>query len=230
MQTETENNQSTTSQEPVTKNNEKIKLWKALLALVLTLGISLGAGYIISDKYLWKDIDTEQLQKKLDYSLQEVDAKPNDPEKRVQLGFTYFLMENYDKALEEFKTAISLDKNYYPSYLNMAIVYDKQDQSQKSLEMANKATKLAPKDYKGHLLKGISYRKLKMFDKSTASLEEALALMPSNADIIYEIGQVAEAQGNKKEAEQIYKDALAFDPLYKPAIKALERVSSKESK
>jgi tetratricopeptide (TPR) repeat protein len=234
MQSEIQpNNQSSAkepanSQEPAKKSkNNRVKWWQSLLILFATLGICLSAGYFISDKYFWKNTDEEQLNKRLEFLIQQVDIKSNDPELRVQLGYAYFLKGKNDKAIEHYKTAIGLDKNYYPSYLNLAIVYDKENKFQDSLEMAAKAAKLAPKDYKGHLLKGKAYRKLKMYDKANDSLEEALNFMSSNADIIFEIGQVAQAQGKNKEAQEIYKEALTFDPLYKPALNALEELSKK---
>ncbi|MHC0037856.1 tetratricopeptide repeat protein [Pseudoneobacillus sp. C159] len=219
------------SQDSVTKiKTNRIKWWQATLILLFTLGFSLSVGYFISDKYLWDNKDTAQLEKRLEHYKQQVDLKPNDPELRVQLGYAFFLKDKFNDAIEQYKTAISLDKNFYPSYLNLAIVYDKQNKPQDSLEMASKAAKLAPRDYKGHLLKGIAYRKLKMYDKANESLQEALNFMSTNTDIIYEIGQVAQAQGKVKEAEQIYKEALSFDPLYRPALDALDLLASNDSK
>ena len=34
-------------------------------------------------------------------------------------------------------------------------------------------------------------------------------------------------QGKKKEAEKIYKEALSYDPTFKPALDALDRLNSK---
>jgi cytochrome c-type biogenesis protein CcmH/NrfG len=93
--------------------------------------------------------------------------------------------------------------------------------------MAIKAVKISPRDYKGQLLKGRSYRQLKMYDKATAALQEAYRLKNGNTDIIYETGLVAEAQGKKTEAEQLFKEALSFDPTYKPALNALDKLNAK---
>ncbi|WML46918.1 tetratricopeptide repeat protein [Neobacillus sp. PS3-34] len=68
-----------------------------------------------------------------------------------------------------------------------------------------------------------------MYKDATKSLEEAARLKPGNTDIIYEVGVVAEAQGKKKEAEKIYKETLSYDPTFKPALKALDRLNSKNN-
>ena len=207
--------------------NDRFAWWQSLIILVVTLAICLTAGYYVSNKYLWNS-NSDQIAKHLKYYKAEVDSKPNDPKLRVQLGYTYFLKGDIDTAIKQYEMAKSLDKNYYDAYLNLSIAYDKQKLTDDALQMAIKAVKISPLDYKGQLLEGRSYRKLKMYDKATKALEEAIRLKPGNTDIIYEVGLVAEAEGKKKEAEQVYKETLTYDPTYKPALTALERLASKD--
>jgi len=205
---------------------DKFTWWQSLIILAVTLAICLSAGYYISDQYLWNK-QADQLSKQLDYYKAQVNEEPNDPKLRVQLGYTYFLKGDDSAAIKEYQTAKSLDKNYYDAYLNLSIVYDKEKRYDDALQMAIKAVKISPRDYKGQLLKGRSYRKLKMYDKATEALQEAYRLKNGNTDVIYEAGLVAEARGKKKEAEQLFKESLSFDPTYKPALKALDRLNSK---
>lgn len=197
-----------------------------LIILAVTLAVCLTAGYYISSKYLWNK-KNDQLDKQLTYYKEQVNEKPNDPKLRVQLGYTYFLKGDDSAAMKEYTTAKSLDKNYYDAYLNLSIVYDKEKRYDDALQMAIKAVKISPRDYKGQLLKGRSYRKLKMYDKATAALQEAYRLKNGNTDVIYEAGLVAVAQGKKAEAEQLFKEALSFDPTYKPALNALDKLNAK---
>jgi Tfp pilus assembly protein PilF len=208
-------------------NKDRFKWWQSLLILVVTLAICLSAGYYVSAKYLWNKNDDE-IVKQIEYNRALVEQKPNDPSLRVQLGYSYFLKGDDDKAIKEFQTAKSLDKEFYAAYLNLAIVYDKQKRTDDALQMATKAAKLAPQDYKCLLLKARSYRKLKMYDKATEALEQANRFKPGNTDVIYETGLVAEAQGKLKDAEDIYKESLSYDPTFKPALEALERLKSKK--
>ncbi|ALC88790.1 hypothetical protein AM500_02480 [Bacillus sp. FJAT-18017] len=216
------------AQEPKKIKNEKFTWWQSTLLLVGTLIICLAAGYFISDKYLWENTDSEQIAEQIKFYKEQVKQSPNDPKNRTQLGYAYFLDKNYDEAIKQYKTAISLDKNYFDGYLNLSIVYDKQGKKDEALKNAIKATETSPRDYKGHLMKGKSYRKLKMYDEANQALAEADKLNLGNVDTIYEIGLVAEDQGKKKEAESIYKEALAYDPTFKPALTALDRISSKD--
>jgi tetratricopeptide (TPR) repeat protein len=206
---------------------EKFNWWQTLLILFMTLGISVGAGYFISDKYFWSDFDQNQLKKQFEHYKNQVDAQPNDPQHRVNLGYSYFLLGKNEEAIKQFKVALDLDKNFYDAYLNLGIVYLEEERLDEGLKMASKASEIAPRDYKSQLLKGTAYRKLKMYDESLETLSKANELMPGNTDIITELGKVAEDQGDKKNAEELFKEALNYDPLYKPALEGLDRVAAK---
>jgi tetratricopeptide (TPR) repeat protein len=207
--------------------NDRFKWWQGLLILFITLGVSVTAAYLISDKYLWTDVDQNQLKARLDHAKEGVDQNPNDSQARVELGYSYFLNGDNDEAIKQLKVALDLDNKDYNAYLNLSIVYNDEKSYDNALKNAIKATELSPRDYKGHLLKGMSYRNLKMYKEASESLFEADKLMPGNTDIIFESARVAEAQGKKEAAEEIYKEALSYDPLYKPALEALDRLAKK---
>lgn len=211
--------------EKLQEKKDRFTWWQSLIILVVTLVICLTGGYFISAKYFWNQND--QLEKQLSYYKSQVDKKPNNADLRVQLGYTYLLKGDNQEAIKQYNTAKSLDSKNYGAYLNLAIAYDKEDQNDDSLQNATKAEKLSPQDYKPKLLKARSYRKLKMYKQATAALQDANRLKPGNTDVIYEAGLVAEAQGKKKEAEKIFKEALSYDPTYKPALNSLDRLQPK---
>jgi tetratricopeptide (TPR) repeat protein len=194
--------------------------------IIGTLIISLVAGYFISDKYLWKE-DQTRLAQQLDYYKEQVSKQPNDSMHRVNLGYTYHLLGKNDDAVKQLLKAVDLDRKNVSAYFNLGLVYNDQKRFDDALKQASKAVELAPRDFKGHLLQGMVYRQLKKYDKAEASLNEANKLMPANTDIIFEIGKVAEDQGKLKDAEALYKEALSYDPMYKPAATALEELAKK---
>jgi tetratricopeptide (TPR) repeat protein len=212
--------------EKKSKSN-RFKWWQSLLILATTLVVSVGSAYYISDRYLWSDYDQNQLNQQFETYQAQVDAKPNEPKHRVNLGYAYFLKGDNKNAIKQYKVALDLDKNYFDAYFNLGLVYNTEERLDDAILMAQKATEISPRDYKGFLLKGMVYRKLKMYPEAIEALNEANRLMPANTDIIYEAGRVAEDQGELESAEEIYKDALTYDPLYKPALEGLERVATK---
>jgi tetratricopeptide (TPR) repeat protein len=212
------------------KKSDRFKWWQSLMMLFLTLIVSVGAAYYISDTFLWSKVDENRINEQLKHYKDSVNAEPNNPKHRVNLGYTYFLKGINDEAIKQLKLAIDLDKDNFDAYLNLGIVYNDEERYDDALKMGEKATKLSPRDYKGFLVKGIAFRKLKMYDDSIEALDQANQLMPGNTDIIYEIGLVAENQNAFKEAEDMYKEALNYDPLYKPALEGLDRIAKNDSK
>jgi tetratricopeptide (TPR) repeat protein len=212
----------------ITKKSKKFKWWQSVLLLFSTLLLSIIAGYIISDKYFWSNVDTNRINEQLIFYKNVVDSEPNNPKHRVDLGYSFYLKGDEGNAIKQYKVALDLDKDYFDAYLNLGIVYNDEDRLDDALGMAQKTTELAPRDYKGFLLKGIVYRKLEMYEDAIESLDEANVLMPGNTDIITEIARVAEDTGEIKDAEELYKEALNYDPLYKPAIEGLDRIVAKK--
>lgn len=222
---------------PEPDNNERSHLQKekkksftklqASLLIVATLVISLVAGYFICDKYVWPNKEEARMIEQIDYYKGLVAKKPNNPDNHVNLGYSYFIYGDTDNAIKQLKNAINLDNKNFAAYFNLGLVYNSMERYNEAARMAQKAEALGPKNFQAHLLSGMVYRNLKQYDKAIKSLQSALTIMPSNTDIITEIGRVKEDQGQFKEAEEFFKQALSYDPLYKPASQGLDRVDAK---
>lgn len=215
--------QPPTVKSPKSKKDSFSALTSVMLIL-LTLVVSVGGWYGVGKYFFWSNLDMKRVNAQLEFYKQKVQAQPNDTQARVDLGYTYFLKGNNADAIQEFNQALVIDPKDFDAYYNLSVVFIKEQRYNEALEKLSKAGELSPKDYKVPYQKGIAYRNLKMYKEATDSLTLANTLMPTNSDIIYEIGMVAEAQGQKDNAIQIYKQVLSYDPLYKPAIAALERL------
>ncbi|EKN71370.1 hypothetical protein BABA_01770 [Neobacillus bataviensis LMG 21833] len=209
------------------KRNDRYTKWQGISLIIATLLISLIGGYLICEKFIWTK-DQNRLDQQIAYYETLVSKEPNKPEHRVNLGYSYHLKGESEDAVKQLQIAIDLDKKNVSAYFNLGLVYNDEKRYDDALKQSKQAVELAPKDYKGYLLEGMVYRKLKMYKDALASLQEADKLMPVNNDIIFEIGRVAEDQGNVKDAEELYKKALSYDPLYKPASEALTRLAAKD--
>jgi tetratricopeptide (TPR) repeat protein len=210
------------------KKNDRFTKFQGISLIIATLLISLVGGYVISDTFIWSKEGENRIVQQVNYYEGLVSKEPNKPEHRVNLGYSYHLNGENEEAIKQLLMAIDLDRKNVSAYFNLGLVYNAEERYDDALKQSNKAVELAPRDYKGHLLEGMIYRKMKMYEEALASLQEADKLMPVNNDIIYEIGRVAEDQGNIKDAEELYKKALSYDPLYKPASEALTRLASKD--
>ncbi len=215
---------------PAKKKPKMFTKKTSILLLFLTLVFSVGTGYALGHFYFWNSIDMQRVNEQLEFYKEEVRKDPANLENRIILGYTYFLKGDNEKAIKEFDFVLEQDKNYYDAHYNLGLVFLDEERYNEALIEFEKTVKIAPKDFKGHVQMGITYRKMEEYDNATKSLETANKLAPTNADIIYEIGMVAEAKGDYDDAILIYKDALAYDPLYTDAVDALDRLKDKDTK
>lgn len=201
--------------------------FQASLLIILTLVVSIGGWYAAGKYYFWKDLDMKRIGQQLDYLKKKVEAEPKNLQYRVELGYTYYLKEDYDQAIKEFNQVIEINDKNFGAYYNLGLVYEKQDRLNDAMEMYQNAIDLAPRDYKAYLHKGIVYRKLKMYKEALETLAKADKLLPRSSNIIYEIGRVAEEKGDIQMAVTIYKEALSYDPLNKDTAEALAGLEKK---
>lgn len=205
------------------KNANFTPLQSALL-IVLTLVVSIGGWYVVGKNFIWNDIDMKRVNQQVEFYKQKVQEQPNDASLRVYLGYSYLLKGKNDEAIKELNQALIIDPKNFDAFYNLGLVFITDEKYNEALANFTKAAELSPRDYKVHLQAGIAYRNLGMYDEAKEALNLANKLMPTNAEIVFEIGQLAEAQGQNEDAIGIYKDVLRYDPLYKPAIEALERL------
>ncbi len=204
--------------------NDMFTKKQAVLILSGTLVASLVIGLIICTQFIWKSVDERNLEATLDAQIEAVDKSPNDAQSRVDLGFAYQQNGEEKKAMEQYDVAIDIDDNFYPAYLNKAVLLEKQEKYTDALKVATEAEDISPESYEPKLIKGRCMYALEDYDKAKEALAEAQELSPGNVEIIYQAGLVAEAQGDKEAAAKIYEEALSYDPTYEEASKALERV------
>lgn len=197
---------------------------QSTVLIFLTLFVSVGGWYIFGKNFIWNDLDMKRVNQQVEYYKQKVQTEPNNASMRIDLGYSYFLKGKNSEAIQELNQALVIDPKNFDAFYNLSLVLISEKRYNEALDKLTKAGELSPRDYKVYLQKGIAYRNLKMYKEAKDSLTQANKLMPTNAEIIFEIGQVAEAQGQKADAIGIYKDVLTYDPLYKPAIQALERL------
>jgi len=204
--------------------NDSFTLLQAVALILLTVIISFSGWYAAGRYFFWKDLDVKRVEAQLEFLKKRVEAEPRNLENRVSLAYTYFLMGDNDQAVNELNQVLAIDQKYSAAYYNLGLVYFDEGRKDDALEMFQKTVELSPRDHKGHLQKGIVYRDMKMYKEAVESMETANKILPGNANVIYEIGRVAEEQGNFDTAAEIYKEALSYDPLYKDAVEALKRV------
>lgn len=200
-------------------------LLQALAIVLLAVTVFAASGILIGKQFFWhEELGQSRINEQLAFYEAKVKAEPKKPENRVNLGYTYFLKDKNDEAIKQFQMAVQLDPKYYQAYYNMGQVYEDEKNWDEALEMYAKAAKLAPRDFKNFMKMGIVYTNMGKYQDAFKALNAANMEEPGNADVLYYIGVAAEKSGDKKGAADMYKEALRFDPNYKEAKEALDKL------
>jgi TolB-like protein len=138
-------------------------------------------------------------------------------------AFNLATRESLDSAERLLKQAIMLDPNYGRAWSRLGwVAYTKSIQSNKpnieayeeGRQCAERALQLSPQLADAHALLQLVFVQA---DKDWAAAEaegrKALALDPSNSEVLFGAGWFASVQGRYEEGERMYRKALDRDPL-----------------
>ncbi len=84
------------------------------------------------------------------------------------------------------------------------------------LKKSQLAIKYYPFNYRNYFLTGLGYMKLRDLDKASYWLRRGEKIYPYSGEIEYNLGIIAEAKGQPREAEKRYRRAVEINPLVSP--------------
>ena len=159
----------------------------------------------------------------------KVAAAPDEPSGYVYRGIAYYSRGDYDKALADFDTASTLDKNAAEAYYNMALTYERMENSKSALSAYDKLLEVSPHFAQGYMNRGLiklSHKKyadaIEDFNKSL--VEESINADAYNAIAVANIAQKKYVEGWEnlnRAASQNYAnaDVLANQIIFTACLK-----------
>ena len=78
---------------------------------------------------------------------------PRDPRGRLNLGRVYFAMDKTDLAIDEYKKALELNREYVNAYYHLGLAYLKKKESRAAMSAFQEALRLAPDSEVGQISK-----------------------------------------------------------------------------
>ncbi len=192
-----------------------------VLASVLFAVIGISAGKF----FFWNNYDkTSKIEREFVANQERVKADPNNPLNHVQLGWSYFLKGDNERAIGEYKKALAIDPKNYNAQYNMGLAYLQNQQYDRAVTCLKDAIQIVPNAFGPHLNLGISYVKLEKYEDALKELSLAYKSNPGSPETFYWKGTAYEKQGKLDLAFNEYETAINFDPNYKTAKEAYERL------
>jgi tetratricopeptide (TPR) repeat protein len=143
---------------------------------------------------------------------------PSEPSIWSKLAFTELALGNRPQALEDFKKAAELRRDYPEAQINYGAMLVESEDYANAVKHLEVAVRYAPSSPQAHLNLGNAYRGAKEFDKAQSEYERALVLDPKLVDAQYDLG-VLYLDGEKPglpAAERLEK-AIAYFEKYAAA-------------
>lgn len=179
------------------KNQELSWLIFALIILILS-------GRTIVRNMDWKNEDTLWLA--------TAKSSPHSPQNHNNLGDYYSRHGDYQKAIEEFKSAIELNPDYGDAYHNLGNAYREIGNNEEAIANYQKALSLNPNLWQSHQNLAARYFELGEFGLALQELEKAVKINPQNPALYINLGILYLQLDEKEKAKEAFQQALLIDP------------------
>jgi tetratricopeptide (TPR) repeat protein len=153
-----------------------------------------------------------------------VSKSPDKYRPRFQLAYAYFQEGDYGDAIQQFQKVSELRKPTYELLVDWGLAYNAAGNLDQALDKMKQAATLERNAHVYSQL-GMIYGKMGKYPEALDALATAQQLNPRFAMTYYTRGNVYESQGNRAQAAEEYRHALARDSQLAIAREALARVS-----
>jgi tetratricopeptide (TPR) repeat protein len=161
-------------------------------------------------------------------------AEPKNPAYLYWLGRLDYDTGKYASAVARLQQAISNDPGFIRAYDNLGLCYEALNKSDDAIAQYREAirrARLLGEPWPWPFLNlGILQRRAGELDEAEALFREALAIAPSFAQALYQLGAVLEYKDQVDEAVTALEQAAAADPTYAEPHFALARIYRRQGK
>jgi len=140
-------------------------------------------------------------------------------ESYFMIGVIYYEQEQYEKAVDNFKEAISINSDYPDAHNNLGLAYVKLKQYDKALKEFRKAADnpLYQTRHNAMINIGLLYDETGEHEKSADAFRESLLVMPTNVIAMMNLAKQDRILGRDDDAMEQYNTVIKYVPGYVPA-------------
>ena len=139
-------------------------------------------------------------------------AHKDNPVVWFSLGYLHGTLGNSEIAIQQYRTAISLQPNYAMAYYNMGVNYDRLKQYTKSIAAYKNCIALRPDFTKAYYYTGVAHWFLEEHTEAIAAFRKTVAIKPNHAEAYRAMGGIYRSMKQHQNALSAYRKALAINP------------------
>ena len=189
--------------------------WKLVSLLwggVLGIGILIGLSPRLSFQNSTSEADVETLQSTIASQVEQVQASPNDADKRVSLANNYLEVGDYEKAIAQTTAVLAQNPNNANALLTQGKVEFIQGQYDKALASFNQAVEQEGGNADAFNQRGDVYYETGRYDEAVADYRRAISVDPKNGQAYVNWSAINVLRGNSQEALQNLNLAVQNQP------------------
>jgi tetratricopeptide (TPR) repeat protein len=137
---------------------------------------------------------------------------PETPNVHYAYG-VYLLLEQPDKAIEEFKKELELQPGHPASLMQIAFEYVKRGDAQAALPWAKQAVAAAPRDFAAHKALGQALLDTGDVDGAIAELQTGIRLAPESPGLHFSLARAYQKAGRLEEANKERDEFTRLDRM-----------------
>jgi tetratricopeptide (TPR) repeat protein len=140
------------------------------------------------------------------------EENPNKIDVLRLCGKAYWMLNQYELAIQFYKRVIQLDSKNFESWLDLSALFAANFQNTEALYFATQALSLNPTDPRGHLNLGCALSVMGRVDDAHYCFETVLKMSPDNVSALTNIAVVQEKRGEIDAALASLDKALSLSP------------------
>lgn len=146
-----------------------------------------------------------------------ITKKPKEPLLYITRGKIYFLLHEFEKAINDFNIALSIDDSLQQAYFERGMALARNGQVQEGIKDLTYFIKFNPNSSLAYTKRGVRYIWAGKLDKAQKDLLRAVQLDKSNSEAHDDLGVIYAQKKEYNKALQHFSTAIQYDPSYQKA-------------
>lgn len=181
-----------------------IKLLKITTLLLLITSISVQA----------QENSADEVQQKINELTNKITKNPSDARLYSNRGDLYFLLHDFDNAVDDYSHAIKLDGTLDTAWFGRGMARGRQGFIKEGIADLTVYINRHPDDSRAHTKRGVRYLWLGEKENARHDLQTAIKLNPNNAEAHDDLGVILAQTGDYKSAIEHFQNTVRLDPTY----------------
>ena len=135
-----------------------------------------------------REDDRQAMQENLDEYRQAMEYNADFPSQRYNLGNLEMALGNHDKAMHYYLASLSIDEQFIPAKVNMAMEYNRLGKNEEAEKLLREVVTAEPQMYHIHYSLGLLLSEMEKYDEAASYLGSAADGMPGYSRARYNYG------------------------------------------